>query len=106
MRALGVRQLAASIFNYTVGSGIFALPALAVAQLGSGAPLAYLVCALVMGCVCTTTLMAATTAMIANIRNRMTSIYFVVQATRKPVTSKFNIATGKRNFHVKPISWS
>lgn len=25
-RALGVRQLAANIFNYTVGSGIFLLP--------------------------------------------------------------------------------
>lgn len=51
VRALGVRQLAASIFNYTVGSGIFALPALAVARLGSAAPLAYLVCALVMALV-------------------------------------------------------
>ena len=26
VRALGVRSLAAAIFNYTVGSGIFALP--------------------------------------------------------------------------------
>ena len=48
-RELGVRQLAASIFNYTVGSGIFALPAFAVAQLGTGAPFAYLVCMLVVG---------------------------------------------------------
>ena len=48
VRALGVRQLAAVIFNYTVGSGIFALPALAVARLGTAAPLAYLVCALLM----------------------------------------------------------
>lgn len=48
IRALGTRQLAASIFNYTVGSGIFALPALAVAQLGTGAPLAYLACAAIM----------------------------------------------------------
>ena len=44
---LGTRQLAASIFNCTVGSGIFALPALAVAQLGTGAPFAYLACAAV-----------------------------------------------------------
>ena len=51
LRALGVRQLAASIFNYTVGSGIFALPALAVARLGAAAPLAYLACAAVMACV-------------------------------------------------------
>jgi APA family basic amino acid/polyamine antiporter len=51
LRALGVRQLATTIFNYTVGSGIFVLPALAVARLGAAAPLAYLVCMLVMGLV-------------------------------------------------------
>src|SRR5262249_55757003 len=50
-RELGVRQLAAGIFNYTVGSGIFALPALATAALGAAAPLAYLACAVVMGLV-------------------------------------------------------
>ena len=47
VRAIGVRQLAATIFNYTVGSGIFALPATAAAQLGAAAPIAYLVCALI-----------------------------------------------------------
>jgi amino acid transporter len=46
-----VRSLAAAIFNYTVGSGIFALPALAVARLGTSAPLAYLVCAVIMALV-------------------------------------------------------
>jgi APA family basic amino acid/polyamine antiporter len=51
VRALGVRQLAAGIFNYTVGSGIFAIPALAVLQLGSAAPLGYLVCAVLIGLV-------------------------------------------------------
>lgn len=51
VRALGVRELAATIFNYTVGSGIFALPAVAVAKLGAAAPLAYLACAAVMACV-------------------------------------------------------
>src|ERR1700735_3731933 len=51
LRVLGVRQLATTIFNYTVGSGIFVLPALAVARLGAAAPLAYLVCMLVMGLV-------------------------------------------------------
>ena len=51
VRGLGLRQLVATIFNYTVGSGIFALPALAVAQLGGAAPLAYLLCAVVMGLV-------------------------------------------------------
>ncbi|MGH8230363.1 MAG: APC family permease [Steroidobacteraceae bacterium] len=51
VRALGVRALATTIFNYTVGSGIFVLPALAVMRLGAAAPLAYLVCMLVMGLV-------------------------------------------------------
>jgi APA family basic amino acid/polyamine antiporter len=50
-RELGTRQLAANIFNYTVGSGIFALPAFAVLQLGSAAPLAYLACAVIIGLV-------------------------------------------------------
>ena len=48
VRAIGVRQLAATIFNYTVASGIFALPATAAAQLGTAAPLAYLVCTAIM----------------------------------------------------------
>ena len=30
----------------------------------------------------------------------------VTKATRKPVTSRLSMATGKRNFQVKPISWS
>lgn len=51
VRGLGVRQLTATIFNYTVGSGIFVLPALVVAQLGAAAPLAYLLCAVVMALV-------------------------------------------------------
>jgi amino acid transporter len=50
-RELGVRQLAAGIFNYTVGSGIFALPAVVVAQAGPAAPLVYVVCALLIGLV-------------------------------------------------------
>ena len=48
VRAIGVRQLTATICNYTIGSGIFALPATAAAQLGTAAPLAYLVCAAIM----------------------------------------------------------
>jgi len=51
VRALGVRQLSASIFNYTVGSGIFILPATAVAMLGAAAPLSYLVCMVIMALV-------------------------------------------------------
>lgn len=50
-RALGTRQLAAGIFNYVVGSGIFALPAIAMGMLGPAAPIAYLVCAVLMGLV-------------------------------------------------------
>lgn len=50
-RDLGTRQLAANIFNYTVGSGIFVLPAIAVFQLGTAAPLAYVTCAIVIGLV-------------------------------------------------------
>jgi APA family basic amino acid/polyamine antiporter len=50
-RDLGTRQLAANIFNYTVGTGIFVLPATAVARLGAAAPLAYVVCAVIIGLV-------------------------------------------------------
>jgi hypothetical protein len=49
VRALGVWGLAASIFNVTVGGGIFRLPASAAAMIGPAAPLVYLVCAAVMG---------------------------------------------------------
>jgi basic amino acid/polyamine antiporter, APA family len=48
VRELGVRQLAASIFNYVVGAGVFVLPAFAAARLGAAAVLAYLPCILVM----------------------------------------------------------
>ncbi|HEX4667228.1 MAG TPA: APC family permease [Chthoniobacterales bacterium] len=48
VRALGVPSLAANIVNSTVGAGIFALPALVAAQMGAGAPLAFLACALAM----------------------------------------------------------
>jgi len=50
-RELGVRQFAANIFNYTVGSGIFSLPAFAVIGLGGAAPLAYVACAIVIALV-------------------------------------------------------
>jgi len=48
VRAIGGRQLTASIINVTVGAGIFVLPAAAAAGLGSAAPLAYIVCAVLM----------------------------------------------------------
>lgn len=50
-RELGTRQLAAGIFNYVVGSGIFALPAIAMGMLGPAAPIAYIACAALMGLV-------------------------------------------------------
>ncbi len=53
VRALGVRQLAASIVNVTVGAGIFVLPAAVAAGLGAAAPLAYLVCAASMALIVT-----------------------------------------------------
>jgi amino acid transporter len=49
VRTLGVWGLAASIVNITIGGGIFRLPASVAATLGTGAPLAYLVCAVAMG---------------------------------------------------------
>ena len=51
MRAVGVFGLAASIFNVTVGGGIFRLPSGAAAAAGTAAPFVYLICAAVMGCV-------------------------------------------------------
>ena len=38
VRAIGVRGLAASIVNTTVGAGIFVLPALVARDLGAAAP--------------------------------------------------------------------
>lgn len=48
VRAIGPRQLTASIINITIGAGIFVLPAVAARGLGAAAPLAYVVCALLM----------------------------------------------------------
>ncbi|MBI1809649.1 MAG: amino acid permease [Gemmatimonadetes bacterium] len=48
-RSLGVRALAASIVNVTVGGGIFIVPAIVATNLGAAAPLAYLVCAVAFG---------------------------------------------------------
>jgi basic amino acid/polyamine antiporter, APA family len=49
VRAVGVLGLAASIMNVTIGGGIFRLPAGVAESLHAAAPLAYLVCAAVMG---------------------------------------------------------
>jgi APA family basic amino acid/polyamine antiporter len=48
VRAIGARQLTASIVNSTIGAGIFVLPAVAAAGLGAAAPVAYVVCAALM----------------------------------------------------------
>ena len=53
VRAIGVRQLTASIVNVTVGAGIFVLPAAVAANLGAAAPAAYLVCAVAMALIVT-----------------------------------------------------
>ncbi len=51
VRAIGVRALSISIVNLVVGAGIFVLPGLIAAQLGSSAIVAYLVCSLVVALV-------------------------------------------------------
>lgn len=48
VRAIGARQLTASIINVTIGAGIFVLPAAVAAGLGPAAPVAYIVCAVLM----------------------------------------------------------
>src|SRR5712691_13365226 len=48
VRAIGARQLTASVINVTIGAGIFVLPAAAAAGLGPAAPVAYVVCAVLM----------------------------------------------------------
>ena len=53
VRALGVRQLTASIINATIGAGIFVLPGLVAAKLGDAAPVAFVVCALAMALIVT-----------------------------------------------------
>src|SRR5439155_27006350 len=44
-RVIGMRGLAAAIFNITIGAAIFVLPAHMAEGLGAAAPLAYIVCA-------------------------------------------------------------
>jgi APA family basic amino acid/polyamine antiporter len=49
IRAVGAFGLAAAIANIMVGGGIFRLPSNVATTLGAAAPIAYIVCALVMG---------------------------------------------------------
>src|SRR5262245_24470920 len=51
VRAIGTGALAASIVNLVIGAGIFALPALVVAEIGTAAPFAYLICSILVGLV-------------------------------------------------------
>jgi len=46
LRAIGVRALAAGLFNTIVGAGIFVLPATIAGLVDRGAPYAYLMCAI------------------------------------------------------------
>jgi len=48
IRAVGVRGLTAGIINFTVGAGIFVLPAVVFGRIGGAAPLAYVICAVAM----------------------------------------------------------
>jgi APA family basic amino acid/polyamine antiporter len=48
VRAVGVLGLAAGIVNITIGGGIFRLPASAAREVGMAAPIAYVLCAIVM----------------------------------------------------------
>src|SRR5262245_59806707 len=48
VRAIGMRQLTASIINVTIASSIFLMPATVAERLGAAAPIAYLVCATLM----------------------------------------------------------
>jgi amino acid transporter len=51
LRVVGIPGLALGIIGIVVGAGIFALPAAMAASLGAYAPLAFLGCALAVGCV-------------------------------------------------------
>src|ERR1700687_756898 len=53
IRALGVPTLTASIINATIGAGIFVLPAIVAAGLGAAAPIAFVICGVVMALVVT-----------------------------------------------------
>lgn len=50
-RLIGVRALALTAINTTVGAGIFGLPALVAADMGASAPIGYIVTALLFFCV-------------------------------------------------------
>lgn len=47
-RAIGIKSLAASVINLTIGAGIFVLPALVADKLGDASTIAYLICGLLI----------------------------------------------------------
>jgi amino acid transporter len=49
LRAVGPLGLAAAIANVTIGGGIFRLPSVVAESLGAAAPVAFVICAVVMG---------------------------------------------------------
>ncbi len=49
IRTIGPKALGTNIFNMVVGAGIFVLPGVVAAQLGSAAIIAYIICALAIG---------------------------------------------------------
>lgn len=51
VRAVGVRGLSAGIVNYTIGAGIFVLPAVVADRVGAAAPVVYIICALAMAAI-------------------------------------------------------
>ena len=81
VKAIGVRQLTASIVNSTVGAGIFVLPALVAQGVGAAAPLAFALCAAMMG------LMAVTLAIAGSRVASTGGIYAYVQAAFGPYVS-------------------
>ena len=50
-RVIGVSGLALTILNFTIGAGIFVLPAIVGMQLGTYGLLCYVFCAILLGCV-------------------------------------------------------
>jgi len=48
IRAVGVRGLTAGMINYTIGAGIFVLPAVVAARVGGAAPVVYVICPIAM----------------------------------------------------------
>ena len=53
IRAVGVRGLTAAIINFTIGAGIFVLPAVVAGKIGNAAPVAYIICGVAMALIVT-----------------------------------------------------